>query len=104
MKCIDPLTTLPGGVCFEVINRTGAGQVVHAPERHADRAVLPMKVHTVGGVGVRDVCPLTSLLGRVVGVFIPAIRFDGEVQRNGRPEAQDALVSALRDGEVGVLV
>lgn len=44
---------------------------------HADRRGILLHAHTVGGVGVRLLCPLTSLLGRVVGVCSPAARFAG---------------------------
>ena len=43
--------------------------------KHADGAMTALEAHTVGGVGVRLLCPLTSLLGRVVGICFPAARF-----------------------------
>jgi len=42
---------------------------------HADGRTFAYNAHTVGGVGVRLLCPLTSLLGRVVGICFPAARF-----------------------------
>lgn len=70
-------TTPPGGVVFGLIQGlAGAGQRAQAPDEHADRPLVGRVSHTVGGVGVRLLCPLTSLLGRVVGVCSPAARFD----------------------------
>lgn len=43
---------------------------------HADGLSFACYAHTVGGVGVRLLCPLTSLLGQVVGVCSPTARFD----------------------------
>jgi len=47
--------------------------------QHAGRAGRPEDAHTEGGVGARIVCPLSSLLGRVVGIYLPAARLYGGV-------------------------
>lgn len=44
---------------------------------HAGRAGCALDAHTVGGVGARLLCPLTSLLGRVAGDVSPAARLGG---------------------------
>lgn len=55
---------------------TGAGLAAHAPDEHAGGVSRqPHMAHTVGGVGVRLLCPLSSLLGRVAGALVPAARF-----------------------------
>jgi hypothetical protein len=69
-----------GRACGLFHGLAGAGQPAQAPEHivdlHADGAEKALVIHTVGGVDVRNVCPLaTSLLGRVVGICFPATRF-----------------------------
>lgn len=70
-------TTPPGGVCFGLSHdRAGAGQAVHAPDLHAGGADPALEIHTEGGVDVRTVCPLTSLLELDCGsVCAPAVPF-----------------------------
>ncbi len=80
MNCaVKPLVRPIGLVGGVQANPTGAGFTVQAPEQHADGRTFASYAHTVGGVGVRLLCPLTSLLGRVAGVCSPATRFDGGV-------------------------
>lgn len=80
MNCAAFPDTPPGGVCFGLSHDlAGAGQAVQAPDQHADGLSFACYAHTAGGVGVRSLCPLTCLLGRVVGVCSPAARFDGGV-------------------------
>ncbi len=81
MNCaVFPLAHSGGGVHGLTYDLAGAGQPAQAPElihtRHADGLSFACYAHTEGGVGVRLLCPLTSLLGRVVGVCSPAARFD----------------------------
>ena len=80
MNCaVKPLARgmrLAGGM---QANPTGAGFTAQAPGQHADGRFFASYAHTVGGVGVRLLCPLTSLLERVAGGCSPAARFDGGV-------------------------
>lgn len=51
-----------------------------AKPKHADKANRPIVVHTGGGVDVRSVCPLASLLKLDCGLLrAPAVHFFGEV-------------------------
>jgi hypothetical protein len=77
MNCaVFPMASSGGGAFGLTCDLAGAGQPVQAPDEHADGLNLAYGSHTVGGVGVRLLCPLTSLLGRVVG-HLPTARFDG---------------------------
>lgn len=77
MNCaVKPLARgmrLAGGI---QANPTGAGFTAQAPAQHADGCILASYAHTGGGVGVRLLCPLTSLLGRVAGGCSHVARFD----------------------------
>lgn len=84
MNCaVFPVAPSGGRACGLTHDLAGAGQPAQASEpncdQHADGLNFAYNVHTVGGVDVRLLCPLTSLLGWVVGVCSPAARFDGGV-------------------------
>jgi len=81
MNCaVFPVAPSGGRAFGSTYDLAGAGQPAQASEfncdQHADGLTFAHCVHTVGGVDVRLLCPLTSLLGRVVGVLFPAARFD----------------------------
>lgn len=77
MNCaVFPLAYSGGRACGLTHDLAGAGQPAQASDLRADGRTFAYNAHTVGGVGVRLLCPLTSLLGRVVGVCSPAARFD----------------------------
>lgn len=74
MNCAAfPVAPSGGRACGLPHELAGAGQPKQASElicdQHADRFSTAYSAHTEGGVGVRLLCPLTSLLGRVVGGF-----------------------------------
>lgn len=76
-----------------------------AKTRHAGRANSPFSAHTEGGEGVRAVCLLSSLLGRVVGICAPAARLCGGVGHHklrrhgfGGPEWPPLCPSGVRLG------
>lgn len=84
MNCAAfPVAPSGGRACGLTHDLAGAGQPAQASEltcdQHADGLHFAYNVHTVGGVDVRLLCPLTALLGWVVGVLFPAARFDGGV-------------------------
>ena len=81
MNCAAfPVAPSGGRACGLTHDLAGAGQPAQAPDlidnQHADGLSFARYAHTVGGVGVRLLCPLSSRLGRVVGVCSPAARFD----------------------------
>ena len=84
MNCAVFPVAYSGGRAFGLTHGlAGAGQPAQALGHfyeHTDGRVLAYLAHTVGGVGVRLLCPLTSLLGWVVGVLIPAARFGGQYE------------------------
>lgn len=77
MNCaVFPVAYSGGRACGLTHGLAGAGQPAQAPDLHADGPAIALNAHTVGGVGVRLLCPLTFLSGRVVGIGFPAARFD----------------------------
>ena len=81
MNCaVFPVAYSGGRACGLTHDLAGAGQPAQALDLHADGLTFAYYVHTVGGVDVRLLCPLTSLLGWVVGVLIPAARFGGQYE------------------------
>ncbi|MEH6521203.1 hypothetical protein [Sulfitobacter sp.] len=70
LPTVPPLAILGFGVALSD-DLTGAGLAVHAPDEHADvHPRVCCKAQTGGGLGVRTVCPFTSLFNWTAGCFV----------------------------------